>query len=50
MFPGRGAQHSSKQRFETFINEFRWPSHITRLPKNVRSCFVVYLIFLSNQV
>ncbi len=50
MFPGRGAQHSSKQRFETFINEFQWPSHITRLPKNVRSCFVVYLIFLSNQV
>jgi len=49
MFPGRGAQHSSKQQFETFINEFQWPSHITRLPKNVRSCFVVHLIFLSKR-
>jgi len=50
MFPGRGGQHSSKQWFETFINEFQWPSHITRLSKNVRSCSVVYLIFLSKQV
>jgi len=50
MFPGRGGQHSSKQRFETFINEFQWPSHITWLSKNVHSCSVVYLIFLSKQV
>ncbi|PPQ79796.1 hypothetical protein CVT26_012594 [Gymnopilus dilepis] len=35
MFSGRGGSTSSKQRFEDFINDFRWPSHITRLPKNL---------------
>ncbi len=35
MFPGTGGQNSSKQRLETFVNKFQWPSHITRLPKNV---------------
>ncbi|KAF8803058.1 hypothetical protein BYT27DRAFT_7110771 [Phlegmacium glaucopus] len=35
MFSGRGGLNSGKQRFETFINEFCWPSHITRLPKNL---------------
>jgi len=36
MFLGTGGQNSSKQRLEIFVNKFQWPSHITRLPKNVR--------------
>lgn len=44
MFPGRGGNNSGKQRFETFINEFRWPSHITRLPKNVRLLFMSFIL------
>lgn len=35
MFSGAGGTHSSKQRFEDLINATRWPSHVTRLPKNV---------------
>jgi hypothetical protein len=35
MFPGAGGNNSPKQRFEDLINSVRWPSHITRLPKNV---------------
>jgi len=35
LFPGTGGQNSSKHRFEAFVNKFQWPSHITRLPKNV---------------
>ncbi|KAJ3508326.1 hypothetical protein NLJ89_g5817 [Agrocybe chaxingu] len=35
MFSGIGGHDSSKQRLQDFINKFRWPSHITRLPKNL---------------
>jgi len=35
MFAGAGGHDSSKNQFEGFINKFCWPSHITRLPKNV---------------
>jgi hypothetical protein len=35
MFTGAGGANSAKQRFEDIINNIRWPSHITRLPKNV---------------
>lgn len=37
MFSGLGGQDSAKQRFEDCINSICWPSHVTRLPKNVRS-------------
>jgi len=36
MFPGAGGIDSAKNRFENLINSIRWPSHVTRLPKNVR--------------
>jgi hypothetical protein len=35
MFPHAGGANSSQQHFEDLINNVRWPSHITRLPKNV---------------
>lgn len=35
MFSGVGGVNSPKQRFEDMINSVQWPSHITRLPKNV---------------
>jgi hypothetical protein len=35
MFPGAGGDNSSKKRFENVVNSIRWPTHITRLPKNV---------------
>ncbi|EAU86909.2 hypothetical protein CC1G_10800 [Coprinopsis cinerea okayama7 len=35
LFPGTGGENSSKQRFEKTINSIKWPSHITRLPKNL---------------
>lgn len=35
MLSGAGGAISSKQRFEDMINSVRWPSHITRLPKNL---------------
>ncbi|KAF5384761.1 hypothetical protein D9615_001059 [Tricholomella constricta] len=35
MFSGAGGNNSPKQRFEDLINRVRWPSHITRLPKNM---------------
>ncbi|KAG1734538.1 hypothetical protein EDD22DRAFT_1011418 [Suillus occidentalis] len=35
MFSGAGGRNSPKQRFENLINSVRWPSHITRLPKNL---------------
>ncbi|KAH9921364.1 hypothetical protein B0H21DRAFT_701660 [Amylocystis lapponica] len=35
MFSGAGGDNSAKQRFENVINAVRWPSHVTRLPKNL---------------
>ncbi|KAF8223139.1 hypothetical protein L208DRAFT_1318635, partial [Tricholoma matsutake] len=35
ILPGAGGVNSLKQRFEDIINSVRWPSHITRLPKNL---------------
>lgn len=35
MFTGIGGLDSPKQRFEDLVNAVRWPSHCTRLPKNV---------------
>ncbi|KAI0044241.1 hypothetical protein FA95DRAFT_1497378 [Auriscalpium vulgare] len=35
MLPGAGGRRSPKQRFEDIINSIRWPSHVTRLPKNL---------------
>jgi hypothetical protein len=42
MLSGVGGDDSPKQRFEKIINSVRWPSHITRLPKNV--CILVFLL------
>jgi len=41
MFSGVGGRNSPKQRFEDVINSITWPSHVTRLPKNVWQ--VIYL-------
>lgn len=35
MFSGIGGANSAKQRFEDLVNAVKWPSHVTRLPKNV---------------
>ncbi|KZT25039.1 hypothetical protein NEOLEDRAFT_1156520 [Neolentinus lepideus HHB14362 ss-1] len=35
MFSGAGGRSSQKQRFEDLVNSVRWPSHVTRLPKNL---------------
>ncbi|KAF5384411.1 hypothetical protein D9615_003304 [Tricholomella constricta] len=35
MFSGAGGNNSQKKRFEQVINSIEWPSHITRLPKNL---------------
>ncbi|KAF9461452.1 hypothetical protein BDZ94DRAFT_1371533 [Collybia nuda] len=35
MLSGAGGSNSPKQHFKTIINSVRWPSHITRLPKNL---------------
>ncbi|KAF9226427.1 hypothetical protein BS17DRAFT_765413 [Gyrodon lividus] len=35
MFPGTGGNQSPKCCFEDLINSVQWPSHITRLPKNL---------------
>jgi len=35
LFPGAGGVDSPKKRFERAINSIQWPTHITRLPKNV---------------
>ncbi|KAG1900836.1 uncharacterized protein F5891DRAFT_1225460 [Suillus fuscotomentosus] len=35
MFSGAGGRNLPKQRFENLINSVKWPSHITRLPKNL---------------
>ncbi|KDQ50102.1 hypothetical protein JAAARDRAFT_63386 [Jaapia argillacea MUCL 33604] len=35
MFSGAGSANSQKQRFEDLINSILWPSHVTRLPKNM---------------
>lgn len=35
IFSGPGGADSAKQRLEDIINAICWPSHITRLPKNV---------------
>lgn len=42
MFSGANGQDSSKQRFEDIINRIQWPTHITRLPKNVSSEFSTF--------
>ncbi|KAG2029766.1 hypothetical protein BDR03DRAFT_987545 [Suillus americanus] len=34
MLSGMGGVNSPKRRFEDIINAVRWPSHVTRLPKN----------------
>ncbi|KAL0564444.1 hypothetical protein V5O48_017603 [Marasmius crinis-equi] len=34
MFYGAGP-HSGRQRFEDAVNSIKWPSHITRVPKNL---------------
>ncbi|KAF9056739.1 hypothetical protein BDP27DRAFT_1386299 [Rhodocollybia butyracea] len=35
MLSGAGGVNSPKQKFEDLINVIQWPSHITRLPKNM---------------
>ncbi|KAM6493648.1 hypothetical protein JOM56_010009 [Amanita muscaria] len=35
MFSGIGGTDSAKQRLENIVNSVQWPSHITRLPKNL---------------
>ncbi|KAG2092682.1 hypothetical protein BD769DRAFT_1631822 [Suillus cothurnatus] len=35
MLSGMGGVNSPKRRFEDIINAVRWPSHVTRLPKNL---------------
>ncbi|KZT19841.1 hypothetical protein NEOLEDRAFT_1151707 [Neolentinus lepideus HHB14362 ss-1] len=35
MFSGAGGQNSLKQHFEDMVNSVRWPSHVTRLLKNL---------------
>ncbi|KAF6764943.1 hypothetical protein DFP72DRAFT_986014 [Ephemerocybe angulata] len=35
LFPGAGGDQSLQKKFERAINSIRWPSHITRLPKNL---------------
>ncbi|KAG2129521.1 hypothetical protein BD769DRAFT_1627963 [Suillus cothurnatus] len=35
MLSGMGGVNSPKQCFEDIINAVRWPSHVTRLPKNI---------------
>ncbi|KAF9455543.1 hypothetical protein BDZ94DRAFT_1179759, partial [Collybia nuda] len=35
MFSGIGGINSPKQKFEDLINAVKWPSHVTRLPKNL---------------
>lgn len=35
MFGGIGGDDSPKMRFERSLNSVQWPSHITRLPKNL---------------
>ncbi|KAG2757569.1 hypothetical protein P692DRAFT_20711205 [Suillus brevipes Sb2] len=35
MLSGMGGINSPKRRFEDIINAVRWPSHVTRLPKNL---------------
>lgn len=47
MFPGTGGANSSQQRFEDLINSVRWPSHITRLPKNVCPCVLLVRLHLQ---
>ena len=42
MFSGLGGADSPKRRFEDVINSIKWPSHITRLPKNVRNLSLHY--------
>lgn len=41
MISGIGGRESPKQRFEALINSVKWPSHITRLPKNVRNDLLI---------
>jgi hypothetical protein len=40
MLSGAGGADSPKQRFENIINSIRWPSHVTRLPKNVSNTLI----------
>jgi hypothetical protein len=48
MFPGTGGANSPKQRFEDVINSIQWPSHITRLPKNVSPYrYSIYMLGLT---
>jgi hypothetical protein len=35
LFSGAGGRNSAKQRFEDIVNAVKWPSYVTRLPKNV---------------
>ncbi|KAG1810737.1 hypothetical protein EV424DRAFT_1571382, partial [Suillus variegatus] len=35
MLSGMGGNESPKRRFEDIVNAVRWPSHVTRLPKNL---------------
>ncbi|KAJ2926230.1 hypothetical protein H1R20_g10867, partial [Candolleomyces eurysporus] len=35
MYDGAGGENSQKKRFENAINSIQWPSHISRLPKNL---------------
>ena len=44
LFSGIGGADSAKQRLENIINSVQWPSHVTRLPKNVRS----YPVYVCN--
>jgi hypothetical protein len=45
LLSGIGGDNSPKQRFENIINAIKWPSHVTRLPKNVSS--IVYTFYLQ---
>jgi hypothetical protein len=48
MFPGAGGANSPKQCFKDTINSIRWPSHITRLPKNVQESVLLYVPVSSS--
>jgi len=52
LFPGAGGINSPKHRFEEVINLIKWPSHITRLPKNVSKLHmhVIRQLLLSSRI
>lgn len=45
LFTGAGGENSTKKKFERVVNSICWPSHITRLPKNVSSVIPLEMMF-----